>query len=85
MTFRLLDFWRNRSRSKPATKQDLIEIINMKQKEVVDQLNKAFGEINAKIAALQTAVENQDNASPELVAAAQALDDIVPDAPAPTT
>jgi uncharacterized coiled-coil protein SlyX len=54
------------------------------QAEVVAQLNKAFAEIRKKIDDLQAAVDNQTNASAELVAAAQALDDIVPDAP-PTT
>lgn len=51
-----------------------------------DQLVKAKGEIVAKIADLETAIGNQDNVSPELQAAfdalkpaAQALDDIVPD------
>jgi len=80
----LTGLWRRRSRSKPATKQDLIEMegrIIMKQSEVVAQLNKALGEIRGKIDELQTAVKNQDNASPELVAIAQQLDDIVPDAP----
>lgn len=53
------------------------------QAEVVAQLNKALGEIRAKVDELTAAVANQNNASPELVAVAQALDDIVPDAPAP--
>lgn len=53
-----------------------------------DQLSKASGEITAKIAALEDAVNNAGSVTPEVEAAladakaaAQALDDIVPDAP----
>lgn len=56
-----------------------------------DQLVKANTEIQAKIAELIAAAGNQDNASQELTdaadalkVAAQTLDDVVPDAPAPT-
>jgi ABC-type transporter Mla subunit MlaD len=57
---------------------------------VTTQLVKANGEIQAKLAALQAAVDAADNvpqpivdALAALTADAQALDDIVPDAPAP--
>lgn len=55
------------------------------------QLDKAKTEILAKVADLETAVANAGNTSPEVDAAFAALkgsiqgvDDIVPDAPAPT-
>lgn len=55
---------------------------------VKDQLTKASGEINDKITALTTALDNAGAVTPEvqeaidgLKAAAQGLDDIVPDAP----
>lgn len=53
------------------------------------QLVKANGELTAKIAALEKAIQDADNVPDTVVAAfndlkpaAQAIDDIVPDAPA---
>lgn len=56
-----------------------------------DQLGKVAGEITGKIASLEEAVRNAGNTTPEVDQAladlrttVQQLDDIVPDAPAPT-
>jgi len=57
---------------------------------VRDQLTKASAEIVARVAALEQAIANAGNTTPETDAAlaavkeiAQALDDLNPDAPAP--
>jgi hypothetical protein len=83
----------------PATKRDLLEMeIRLMAKlseldgmfaAVSAQLAKAKDEVLAKIAALQAALddvplpEKAEAAWQDLKATAQALDDIVPDAPAP--
>lgn len=57
-----------------------------------DQLDKAKGEIVAKVQALEDALANAGGTTPEVDAAllalkgaAQSMDDLNPDAPAPTT
>lgn len=96
--------WTERFRSRPApvTKEDLmslLKVIIMKQNELAAQLNATAENVRkietetrtllTKVADLQAALENQDNVSPDLEAAAAALqaqvqvvDDLVPDAPA---
>jgi uncharacterized coiled-coil protein SlyX len=75
---------RPKSRLRVELKQDLEEMekrLMASQADIVTQLNKVVVEIRKKIDELTAAVEAQKEASPELVAIAQALDDIVPDAP----
>jgi hypothetical protein len=57
---------------------------------VRDQLTKASAEVQARVAALEAAIANSGNSTPEVDAAldavkqiAQALDDLNPDAPTP--
>ena len=64
-----------------ATQQELADQLTATKA----QLDKALGEINAKISDLSAAISNQSNVTPELQAAfdalkvsAQALDDVVP-------
>lgn len=86
---------RNSFKNQVLTK---INLIIMNQQElaasitaVKEQLGKVGTEINAKIDELTTALDNAGAVTPEvqeaidgLKAAAQSLDDIVPDAPAET-
>jgi division protein CdvB (Snf7/Vps24/ESCRT-III family) len=79
----------------PATKKDIERIIMNQAEELAalkgltTQLGKVNDEIQAKIKALQDAVTNGEvspeiaSAVTDLTAAAQKLDDIVPDASTP--
>lgn len=59
------------------------------ENKLADQLNKALAEILSAIQALQAAQQagsttpDEDAATARLVTVAQALDDVIPDAPAP--
>ncbi len=79
----------------PATKQDINKILMNQAEELAalktltTQLGKASDEIQAKLKALQDAIDagtvtpEVEAAVAELTTAAQKLDDIVPDAPNP--
>ena len=79
----------------PATKADIIQIIMNQTEELAalkglsTQLSKVNDEVQAKLKALQDAIDS-GTVSPEvqaavaeLTAAVQKVDDIVPDAPTP--
>jgi len=83
--FQKIDFLTEKTKIIIMTQAEELQLL----KDLKAQNEKAKAEIVAKIAALETAIANQGNTSPEVDAALvdlktsiQGTDDIVPDAPA---